>query len=113
MTLKICCKIPALLEISKKLDDWSEILKVKSYRDMEGKVIGLLPGTGRNRGRLGSLLVELPNGTRCRIGTGLSDAERKRPPPLGATITFKYYGFYQSGIPKFPSFLRIREDNGL
>jgi DNA ligase-1 len=88
----------------------NDILKVKSYRDMEAVVIAHLPGTGRNKDRLGSLLVELPDGTRCRIGTGFTDEEREHPPPVGATITIKYYGFYQSGIPKFPSFLRIRED---
>ena len=91
----------------------SDILKVKGYQDMEADVIAQLPGTGKNTGRLGSLLVELPNGTRFKIGTGFTDEQRKHPPPVGATITFKYYGFYKSGIPKFPSFLRIREDKGL
>jgi DNA ligase-1 len=88
----------------------NNILKVKSYRDMEAVVIAHLPGTGRNKHRMGSLLVELPDGTRFKIGTGFTDAQREHPPPIGTTITFKYYGFYQSGIPKFPSFLRIRED---
>jgi DNA ligase-1 len=63
-------------------------------------------------GRLGSLLVELADGTRFKIGTGFSVAERETPPPIGAVVTFKYYGFYPSGIPKFPSFLRIRYDDG-
>lgn len=87
-----------------------DILKVKSYADMEAVVVGHLAGQGRNQGRMGSLLVELPDRrTRFKIGTGFSDAIRKNPPPVGTLITFKYYGFYQSGIPKFPSFLRIRE----
>ncbi|MBU0728227.1 MAG: DNA ligase [Proteobacteria bacterium] len=89
------------------------ILKVKSYQDMEARVVGHVPGTGKNQGKLGSLLVELSNGTRFKIGTGFTDAERTTPPPVGVLITFKYYGLYQSGIPKFPSFLRIRADNGL
>ncbi len=86
----------------------SNILKVKSYQDTEAMVIAHTPGKGKNQGKLGSLLVELPDGTRFKIGTGFSDAERKDPPPIGATITFKYYGLYQSGIPKFPAFLRLR-----
>ena len=90
-----------------------EILKVKSYEDAEATVVAHLPGKGRNEGRLGSLLVELEDGTRFRIGTGFSDAERESPPPVGAVVTFKYYGQYRSGIPKFPSFLRIRRDEGL
>ncbi len=86
----------------------SDILKVKSFQDMEAVVVGHVPGKGKNQGKLGSLQVELPDGTCFKIGTGLTDDERKNPPPVGATITFKYYGLYQSGIPKFPSFLRLR-----
>ena len=87
-----------------------DILKVKSYMDTEAVVVAHLAGQGRNEGRMGSLLVELPDsGTRFKIGTGFSDAIREIPPPVGTLITFKYYGFYLSGIPKFPSFLRIRE----
>lgn len=88
-----------------------DILKVKSYADQEAVVIAHLAGQGRNAGRLGSLLVELPGqGIRFKIGSGFSDQIRANPPPVGALITFKHYGFYESGIPKFPSFLRIREE---
>lgn len=87
-----------------------DILKVKSYDDREAVVIAHLPGKGRNAGRMGSLLVALPESNlQFKIGTGFSDAVREDPPPLGSRITFKYYGFYASGIPRFPSFLRIRE----
>lgn len=91
----------------------AQILKVKSYDDAEATVIAYLPGTGRNSGRLGALLVEREDGTRFRIGSGFSDAERDSPPPIGAIITFKFYGTYPSGIPKFPSFMRVRSDKGL
>ena len=90
-----------------------EIVKVKSYLDAEAVVIAHIPGKGRNRGRLGSLLVELPDTTRFRVGTGFSDRQRMNPPPVGAVITFKYYGLFQSGRPRFPSFLRTRSDTGL
>jgi len=86
-----------------------EILKVKSYLDTEAVVVAHLPGEGKHQGRLGSLQVELPDGKSFKIGTGFSDKERENPPPIGTTITFKYYGLYQSGIPKFPSFLLVRE----
>lgn len=91
----------------------ADILKVKSFQDMEAVVVALIPGTGKNKGRLGALQVRLPNGKIFRIGTGFSDTERENPPPVGSTITFKYYGLYQSGLPKFASFLRIRADKGL
>lgn len=91
----------------------TEILKVKNHQDAEATVVAHMPGKGRNQGRLGSLLVELCDGRQFKIGGGFSDAERKEPPPVGAVITFKFYGKYQSGIPKFPSFLRIRQDHDL
>ncbi len=90
-----------------------EIVKVKSYLDAEAVVIAHIKGKGRNHGRLGSLLVELPDKTRFRIGTGFSDRQRCNPPPVGAVVTFKYYGLFQSGRPRFPSFLRIRTDTEL
>lgn len=90
-----------------------EILKVKNYRDGEATVVAHLPGKGRNKGRLGALLVELADGTSFKVGTGFSDVERRYPPPVGTLVTFKFYGFYDSGIPKFPSYLRIRTDAGL
>lgn len=91
----------------------SEILKVKSFFDQEAVVIGHLTGNGRNSNRLGSLVLELPDKTQFKIGTGFCDQERDNPPPIGTTITFKHYGFYPSGIPKFPSYLRIRGDVSL
>ncbi|MBU0945135.1 MAG: DNA ligase [Proteobacteria bacterium] len=87
-----------------------EILKVKSFSDTEAVVIAHIGGQGRNRGRLGSLLVELPNKIQFKIGTGFSDEQRDNPPAVGSIITFKYYGLFQSGRPRFPSFLRIRGD---
>lgn len=90
-----------------------QILKVKSYDDAEATVIRHLPGQGKHLGRLGSLLVELADGTQFKIGTGFSDAERENPPPVGAVVTFRYFGVYPSGIPKFPSFVRVRRDAGL
>jgi DNA ligase 1 len=88
-----------------------DILKVKRYDDMEAVVIAHLPGKGRNAGRMGALWVALPDrNMEFKIGTGFSDAVRENPPPIGSRVTFKYYGFYASGIPRFPSFLRIREN---
>lgn len=85
------------------------ILKVKSFFDMEAVVVAHIEGKGRNKGRLGSLLVELPGNIRFKIGTGFTDAQRQNPPAVGSVITFKYYGFLESGIPRFASFLRVRE----
>lgn len=86
------------------------LLKVKQFQDAEARVIGHEPGAGRHKGRLGALLVEMANGTRFAVGTGLSDAERKDPPAIGSTITFRYQELTDGGVPRFPSFVRVRRD---
>jgi len=59
---------------------------------------------------MGALEVALENGRRFRIGTGFSDADRRIPPPIGATVTFRYRGFTATGLPRFASYLRVRND---
>ena len=54
--------------------------------------------------------MELPDGTRFKVGTGFTDAQREQPPPVGVTITFRYQELTRAGVPRFPSFLRVRED---
>ncbi len=87
----------------------SDILKVKTYQDAEAIVIAHLPGKGKYKGMLGSILVEMPDGKRFKIGGGFKDSERKTPPKVGTQITYKYFGLTRKGIPKFASFLRIRK----
>lgn len=86
------------------------LLKVKSFHDDEARVLGHQPGAGRHRGRLGALEVELRNGTRFSVGTGLSDAERENPPPVGSIITFRYQELSNDGVPRFPSYVGVRID---
>lgn len=89
------------------------ILKVKLFEEAEATVVEHISGSGRNRGRLGSLRVCTPEGIEFKVGTGFTDAERENPPPLGAEITYKYTGYYKSGIPRFPVYLRMRADSEL
>ncbi len=87
-----------------------DLLKVKPHADAEARVVAHVPGQGKYEGMLGSLEVETPKGKRFRIGTGFSDAERRDPPPVGSLITYRYRGLTGDGIPRFASFLRLRED---
>ena len=87
-----------------------DLLKLKSYEDAEAVVVEHLPGKGKFTGMLGALLVEMPDGRRFRLGTGFSVEERREPPPLGATVTYKHYGKTRNGVPRFASFSRIRKE---
>ena len=87
-----------------------DLLKVKRYDDAEAVVVAHLAGSGKYEGMLGSVRVRRDDGRQFHIGTGFSDEQRENPPPVGATITYKYYGFTSTGLPRFASFLRIRND---
>jgi DNA ligase-1 len=89
-----------------------DLLKVKSFDDAEARVIGYVPGNGKYEGRVGALIVERADGAHFKIGSGLSDAERKTPPPVGAWVTYVHNGLTSSGLPRFPRYLRIRSDSG-
>ncbi len=82
------------------------LLKVKSFHDAEGRVVEHLPGKGRHEGRLGAVVVELPNGLTFSVGTGFSDSQRESPPAVGSTITYRYQELTERGVPRFPSFVR-------
>jgi DNA ligase-1 len=88
------------------------LLKLKKYIDSEATVLEHLPGKGKYTNQMGSLLVEFTNDQGIaidfKIGTGFSDAMRANPPAIGTTVTFAYHGFTKRGIPKFPSFIRVR-----
>ncbi|MEI7893545.1 MAG: DNA ligase [Myxococcales bacterium] len=86
------------------------LLKVKSFLDAEARVLRHVPGAGKHTGRLGALEVELANGTRFHIGTGFSDQEREAPPAVGSLVTFRYQELSDGGVPRFPSFVGVRDD---
>ena len=88
----------------------NDLLKLKLFTDAEAVVLAHHPGQGKLAGMMGSLQVEAANGLRFSIGSGFTQAERRLPPPLGATITFRYTGLTESGKPRFPVFLRLRAD---
>jgi DNA ligase-1 len=83
--------------------------KLKAVPDEEGVVIAQIPGKGKYQGQMGALLLQTPDGQRFALGTGFSDALRASPPPVGAVVTYRYRDRTQSGLPKFASFLRVRD----
>ena len=92
-----------------------DLLKFKTHEDAEARVIAHIPGKGKYAGQLGALLLETPAGNgrpaqRFKLGTGFTDAQRQDPPDLGTLVTYRFQGLNDSGIPRFASFMRLRED---
>ncbi|CAM9139418.1 unnamed protein product, partial [Ectocarpus fasciculatus] len=90
----------------------SDLLKVKSFLDAEALVIAHEDGKGKYKNMVGSLVCKLKDGSMFKVGSGLADSERyySTAPPIGSVITFKYFELTKDGIPRFPTFLRIRLD---
>jgi DNA ligase-1 len=86
------------------------LLKAKSFAELDAEVVEHLAGQGRHRGRMGALLVQLANGLRFNVGTGFTDAQRESPPKIGSIVTVRYQELTDRGVPRFPSFVRVRRD---
>lgn len=85
------------------------LLKLKVWHDAEATVIGHQPGRGKYAGMLGALRVRTAGGVEFMLGTGLSDADRRQPPPIGTLITFRYRELTARGLPRFASYHRPRD----
>lgn len=87
------------------------LLKLKPVQDAEAVVMGYVAGKGKYKGMTGALDVKTADSHRFKIGTGLSDEQRKKPPAIGSTITYTYRDLTSSGKPRFASFLRVFDAN--
>ena len=85
------------------------LLKLKPLDDAEATVIGYVPGKGKYEGKMGALQVETADGKRFQIGTGFTDIVRAKPPAIGTLVTYTYRGFTKNGLPRFTSYMRVRE----
>lgn len=85
------------------------LVKVKKFDDTEATVIGHQKGTGRCQNMCGALQVKMSNGIHFKIGSGFTDAQRRKPPKIGSVVTFKYQGLTKSNVPRFPIFMRVHQ----
>jgi DNA ligase-1 len=85
------------------------LLKVKKFLDADAVVRAHEGGSGKNTGVCGALRVEMldakgkPTGKLFKIGTGLSDAQRRKPPKIGAVVIYRYQELSNSGEFFFPA----------
>ena len=97
-------------------------LKYKKFKDAECEVTEVNAGTGKYAGLMGSVTCkslgaagsnadeQIPHGVKFKVGSGFSDLQRANPPKIGSIITYKYQNLTAKGLPRFPIFLRVRED---
>ena len=97
-------------------------LKYKKFKDAECEVTAINAGTGKYAGLMGSVTCkslgaagsnpdeQIPHGVKFKVGSGFSDLQRANPPKIGSIITYKYQNLTAKGVPRFPIFLRVRED---
>ena len=85
-------------------------LKVKTFYDAECEVIAHHKGKGKYANTLGSFTCKDERGVLFDIGSGLSDKERQNPPSIGSSVTYQYKEMTEDGKPRFPVFLRIKEE---
>lgn len=88
----------------------ANLLKYKPHQDAEGIVVGYSAGKGKYKGLVGALIIELENGDKIKLGSGLSDELRSTPPAIGSKVTYRYNGFTKYGKPRFARFLRQRKE---
>jgi DNA ligase-1 len=87
-----------------------DLLKMKPLHDAEATVIGHVPGKGKYKGMLGALRVRTDDGIEFNLGSGLSDALRRKPPSIGTIVTYRYRDMTKRGVPRFASYYRVYEN---
>lgn len=87
-----------------------DLLKLKPWQDAEATVVGHEPGRGRLAGTTGALRLRTLEGREFKLGSGLSDALRRDPPPVGTLVTYRYQELTKDGIPRFPRYWRMHEE---
>jgi DNA ligase-1 len=91
-----------------------EVMKVKSFHNLDLEVIRIEEGTGKFSDMCGSLIVNY-NGVEVGIGSGLNDHLRKKiwSAPneyMGKIIEVRYQEMTPDGSLRFPTFVHFRDD---
>lgn len=98
----------------------NKLLKYKKFKDDEARVVGHELGTGKYSNVMGKLIVEWikgrHKGTKFRVGSGFDENQRhnyKKLFPKGSVVTVKYFEINETGKPRFPVFLGLRNAKDL
>uniref|UniRef100_UPI003D062A53 DNA ligase n=1 Tax=Agarivorans sp. TaxID=1872412 RepID=UPI003D062A53 len=82
------------------------LIKYKSYQDGEAEVVGYSPGQGKYQNVVGALVVKDAQGRLFKLGSGLTEQQRAKPPAIGSMVHYRYNGLTSKGKPRFARFVR-------
>lgn len=85
-------------------------LKVKNFHDAECEVVEHHKGEGKYKNSFGSLTCRNDEGVFFDIGSGFNEVDRKNPPAIGSKITYKFQEITKGGKPRFPVYMRLKEE---
>jgi len=81
-------------------------VKMKDRPTMKATCVGMVEGTGKYMGMIGSLVLDIG----VTVGSGLTDKEREFGTPyIGKIIEISYEQLSKDGLPLQPTFEAIRE----
>tara|TARA_Y100001963_G_scaffold102908_1_gene141634 strand:- start:4155 stop:5396 length:1242 start_codon:yes stop_codon:yes gene_type:complete len=91
-----------------------EVMKLKAFHDVDLPIKGLLEGTGKHSGKLGSVVVSF-NGVDVQVGSGFSDELRSsiwddKDSFIDRIIEVRYQEVTPDGSLRFPTFVCFRND---
>lgn len=96
------------------------LLKVKPSDDAEAIITNMIEGKGKDEGTMGALKVHLKtnNSKKFKIGSGFTSKLRKnfwskKNTFIGDTVTFGHKGLTSKGIPRHPTFIRLRANKNV
>lgn len=78
----------------------STLLKLKTFYDAEARVVAHHKGSGKNSQVMGAIEVEMECGVHFKIGSGFTDAQRRKPPKIGSIVVYKFQELSKSGKPR-------------
>lgn len=89
------------------------MLKVKSYLDEEAQILRKVffkMNKPTEKRRVKALIMKKENGIEFRLRNGLNSEKNKNSFEIGNTVTYKFKGYDQQNIPKFPVYQRMRAE---
>lgn len=90
------------------------LLKMKTFQDIEAPVVAILEGRGKRADTVGKWVLSLPDGRTFEASPTGTDEENKKiwldkASFIGKLATIKFQDYTPDGIPRFPTFLTIRD----